>query len=71
MNGSYCGEHLELDHVIGDRNRLASGRLGTVVNVSDAFILSGLKAKHRTLWLRSFVSRCLAAVLLILTLPLV
>jgi NDP-sugar pyrophosphorylase family protein len=71
LPGTYCGEHLELDHVIVDRNRLASSRLGTIVNVSDSFILSGLRAKSSKHSLRSILSRSLAAFLLVVTLPVV
>jgi len=69
LPGTYCGERLELDHVIVDRNRLASSRLGTVVNVSDSFILTGLRARNSTHSLRSILSRSLAAFLFIVTLP--
>jgi len=70
--GSYCGEGLELDHVIVDRNRLFDGRLGAVVNVTDSFILSSLKGPRREKkqWLRSALSCFLGALLFLLTLPL-
>lgn len=71
MPGSYCGEHLELDHVMVDRNRLLNGRLGTAVNVSDTFILSGLRSQEHQHSVRSIVSRALAAVLFLITLPVV
>lgn len=71
LPGSYCGEHLELDHVVVDRNRLVSSRLGTSVNITDTFILSALRAKGRKHWFRSLVSRSLATALFIFTLPIV
>jgi lipopolysaccharide/colanic/teichoic acid biosynthesis glycosyltransferase len=71
LPGSYCGERLELDHVIVDRNRLLSSRLDASVSISDTFILSGLRDRNREHFLRTFLSRSVAAVLLLLTLPLV
>lgn len=70
LPGSYCGEHLELDHVIIDRNRLVSSKHGAAVDISDTFILSGLRTKSRRNLFRFFFSRFLAALLLLLTLPL-
>ena len=70
--GSYCGEGLELEHVIVDRNRLLDGRLGAFVYVTDSFILSSLKGQQRNKQrTRAVVSICVGAFLFILTLPLV
>ena len=67
--GSYCGENLELDRVMVDRNRLLDGHLGAPVHISDSFILGALRGAKRN-GLRSVISRCLAAVLLLPALPL-
>jgi carbonic anhydrase/acetyltransferase-like protein (isoleucine patch superfamily) len=70
--GSYCGENLELDHVIVDRNRLLDGHLGAVVKVTDSFILSSLKGQRKSeQWFRSVLSVCLGALLFVLTLAIV
>lgn len=67
--GSYCGEGLDLDHAIVDRNRLVDGHLGAVTTVTDSFILSSLQSQKRKQWVRAFLSFFLGACLLILALP--
>lgn len=71
LPGSYCGEHLELDHVIVDRNHLINCKLAAAVNISDAFILSGLRQTKNKQRFMALLSRALAAILLLLTLPIV
>jgi NDP-sugar pyrophosphorylase family protein len=70
LPGSYCGENLELAHVIVDRNRLVSTGLGSAVKITDTFILSGLHGKSRKHSSRSIISGCFAAFLFVISLPL-
>ena len=70
LPGSYCGEGLELDHVIIDRNRLIDVRLGTSVNISESFILGTMKGGGQASWPIAMLSRLLAAAIFLLTWPL-
>ena len=69
--GSYCGERLELDHMVVDRNRLLTSNYDSAISVSDAFIISSLKSRGQGDGWRSLFSRLLAAILIVLTLPVV
>jgi carbonic anhydrase/acetyltransferase-like protein (isoleucine patch superfamily) len=68
--GTYCGQGLALDHVFVDRNRMFDCRLESQLNVSDSFILSALKGDQRH-WVRSGVSMIVAAIMSVVTLPVV
>ena len=70
LPGSYCGEGLELDHVFIDRNRLINLELSAALNISDSFILGTMKGASRGGWASSLLSRALATVLFLATLPL-
>jgi hypothetical protein len=70
LAGSYCGEGLELDHVIVDRNRLIDVRLGTSVNISESFVLGTMKGAGQEGWPIKILSRLLAAAIFLLTWPL-
>jgi hypothetical protein len=69
LSGSYCGEGLELDHVFVDRNRLINVDLNTEVHISDSFILGSMKGSKRRGRLAGFCSRGVAAMLLVVSLP--
>ena len=69
LPGSYCGERLEIDHMLVDRNRLVTSNYDAALSVSDAFILSSLKSRGQGDGWKSLISRLLAAVLIASTLP--
>ena len=69
--GSFCGEGLELDHVLIDRNRLVNLRLGAQVYISDSFILGSLRGTSLRRRVAHWIAQLVAAVLFLVTLPIV
>ena len=67
--GTYIGQGLELDHAIVDRNRLVNARLGTVLIVSESFLLSGLSRRKRPRVFHRIASRMSALAIFVLLLP--
>jgi len=68
--GTFCGEGLELDHMIADHSRLMSCESETSIEAPDAFILSGLQQRSTRGLFWSWISRVTAALILILASPL-
>lgn len=67
--GSYIGEALELDNTIVDHNLLINVRLGTGVNITESFLLGGLKKRRQQSWFARFSQSLLAALLFAILLP--
>jgi NDP-sugar pyrophosphorylase family protein len=70
LPGTYCGEGLELNHVIIDRNRLTDVRLGTDVQITDGVILGSVRGQTHPPYLVLMINRILAAICFLLSLPL-
>jgi lipopolysaccharide/colanic/teichoic acid biosynthesis glycosyltransferase len=69
FQGSFVGEALELSEVMVDKNRLVNVRFGVAVSVTDDFILGSMADRQFGKWFSSIVSRLVAALLLIVTWP--
>lgn len=65
---SYIGEKLELNNAIVDHNRLVHAT-GATISVSDNFILANLADHSFAKWCEALLSRLFAAILLIITSP--
>lgn len=70
LPGSYCGEGLELDRVIVDRNHLIDVRLQTEVVITDGVILGSVRGQERPPYAFLMFWRLLAGILFLVTLPL-
>jgi lipopolysaccharide/colanic/teichoic acid biosynthesis glycosyltransferase len=68
--GSYVGEGLVLTDAVVDKNQLIHPRRGTVVAVTDNFILGNMAEEHIRRWLVRRLWRLTGLLLLILSLPL-
>jgi NDP-sugar pyrophosphorylase family protein len=69
MADSYVGEGLELSQTIVDHNLLVNVRLGIKVDVSESFLLGGLRSENRPGVIASSVQSIVAAILILLMVP--
>ncbi len=67
--GTYIGQHLELEDVIVDRNRVLNAKLDTAFLVSESFLLSGLERRRRVRLSQRVLSVVGAFALMVLTAP--
>jgi lipopolysaccharide/colanic/teichoic acid biosynthesis glycosyltransferase len=71
FEGSYVGEYLDITDAIVDRNRLINVRLGAETVVREDFILGRVTHSSGLSWWRRGLSRAIAALILLVTWPVI
>ena len=70
MDNTYIGSHLSIENALVRKNLLVKFETGTVLRITDAFLLGGTDSSRRSGVLNELLQRTLAGVVLLLCSPL-